>query len=98
MDACLTLVIQAEWYLQVILSLSVDAAELISKVFFKIYSIRKRRLFYLNTEGDSSKLYDCVHSKIFTLPDDYKVYPAHDYTGIMKTFFNSIKFYRDIIK
>ncbi|XP_053213823.1 uncharacterized protein LOC128397165 [Panonychus citri] len=32
-------------------------------------------------EGSASKLYDSVHSKLFTLPDDYHVYPAHDYNG-----------------
>lgn len=33
-------------------------------------------------QGDSATLYDMVHTKLFTLPDDYKVFPAHDYTGI----------------
>lgn len=32
-------------------------------------------------QGDSSLLYDSVHNKILSLPDDFKVYPAHDYTG-----------------
>ena len=32
-------------------------------------------------EGDASKLYDSVHSRIFTLPDDTLVLPAHDYKG-----------------
>uniref|UniRef100_T1KYD9 Metallo-beta-lactamase domain-containing protein n=1 Tax=Tetranychus urticae TaxID=32264 RepID=T1KYD9_TETUR len=32
-------------------------------------------------EGSPSKLYDSVHSRLFTLPDDYSVYPAHDYNG-----------------
>lgn len=32
-------------------------------------------------QGNSALLYDSVHSKIFTLPDDYVVFPAHDYTG-----------------
>ncbi len=31
--------------------------------------------------GDSATLYDSVHDKLFTLPDDALVYPAHDYTG-----------------
>ncbi|XP_060187219.1 persulfide dioxygenase ETHE1 homolog, mitochondrial [Lycium barbarum] len=31
--------------------------------------------------GSSEKLYDSVHSQIFTLPMDTLVYPAHDYKG-----------------
>ncbi|XP_072356774.1 persulfide dioxygenase ETHE1, mitochondrial-like [Scyliorhinus torazame] len=31
--------------------------------------------------GSSNTLYLSVHSKIFTLPDDCLLYPAHDYTG-----------------
>ncbi|KAI8467266.1 MAG: ethylmalonic encephalopathy 1 [Monoraphidium minutum] len=31
--------------------------------------------------GDSSRLYDSVHSRLFSLPDDTIVYPAHDYQG-----------------
>ncbi len=27
----------------------------------------------------SRKLYDSVHTQIFSLPDDTEVYPAHDY-------------------
>ncbi|CAK1582626.1 unnamed protein product [Parnassius mnemosyne] len=32
-------------------------------------------------EGSSERLYQSVHSKIFTLPDHYTLYPAHDYKG-----------------
>ncbi|CAG4951060.1 unnamed protein product [Parnassius apollo] len=32
-------------------------------------------------EGSSERLYESVHSKIFTLPDHYTLYPAHDYKG-----------------
>lgn len=32
-------------------------------------------------EGDSSTLYESIWKKIFTLPDNFKVYPAHDYNG-----------------
>jgi sulfur dioxygenase len=32
-------------------------------------------------QGSPAKLYESVHTKIFTLPDDYSLYPAHDYTG-----------------
>jgi len=32
-------------------------------------------------QGDSSTLYNSVHTKLFTLPDDTLVYPGHDYNG-----------------
>lgn len=32
-------------------------------------------------EGDSDTLYRSVREKLFTLPDDVLVYPAHDYQG-----------------
>ncbi|CAH0727153.1 unnamed protein product, partial [Brenthis ino] len=32
-------------------------------------------------EGSSETLYNSVHSRIFTLPDFYTLYPAHDYKG-----------------
>lgn len=32
-------------------------------------------------QGCSEKLYDSVHKQIFSLPDDYTLYPAHDYKG-----------------
>ncbi len=32
-------------------------------------------------EGSAEKLYDSVHSQLFTLPDNTTVYPAHDYKG-----------------
>lgn len=32
-------------------------------------------------EGDAGMLYEAVHSKIFSLPEDYLLYPAHDYLG-----------------
>ncbi|XP_023939165.2 persulfide dioxygenase ETHE1, mitochondrial [Bicyclus anynana] len=32
-------------------------------------------------EGSSETLYKSVHSKIFTLPETYTLYPAHDYKG-----------------
>jgi glyoxylase-like metal-dependent hydrolase (beta-lactamase superfamily II) len=31
--------------------------------------------------GDAGALYDSVHTRLFTLPDDTRVYPAHDYHG-----------------
>lgn len=32
-------------------------------------------------QGDAVRLYRSVHEKIFTLPDDCRVYPGHDYRG-----------------
>lgn len=32
-------------------------------------------------DGDAGALYRSVHDKLFTLPDHYLVYPAHDYQG-----------------
>lgn len=32
-------------------------------------------------QGDSEKLYDSVHRNILSLPEDYLLYPAHDYKG-----------------
>ena len=31
--------------------------------------------------GDAASLYDSVHERLFTLPDDTRVWPAHDYHG-----------------
>jgi glyoxylase-like metal-dependent hydrolase (beta-lactamase superfamily II) len=31
--------------------------------------------------GDAGRLYDGIHEKLFTLPPDTLVYPAHDYNG-----------------
>ncbi|CAF93271.1 unnamed protein product, partial [Tetraodon nigroviridis] len=32
-------------------------------------------------QGSPEKLYESIHRKIFTLPDECLVYPAHDYLG-----------------
>ncbi|CAG2117449.1 unnamed protein product [Medioppia subpectinata] len=32
-------------------------------------------------QGDSGLLWDSIHQKIFTLPDNFNVFPAHDYKG-----------------
>jgi sulfur dioxygenase len=32
-------------------------------------------------QGDSHKLYRSVHDQIFSLPDDTRIYPGHDYKG-----------------
>jgi len=36
-------------------------------------------------QGCANTLYDSVHEKIFKLPDDYTIYPGHDYRGFTKT-------------
>jgi len=36
-------------------------------------------------EGSAADLYDSVHNKLFTLPDDTIVYPAHDYKGRLRS-------------
>lgn len=32
-------------------------------------------------EGNAATLYESVHTQIFTLPENFKIYPAHDYKG-----------------
>ncbi|KAL1131938.1 hypothetical protein AAG570_011549 [Ranatra chinensis] len=36
-------------------------------------------------EGDAATLYDSVHTQILSLPDNFKLYPAHDYKGLTVT-------------
>ncbi|XP_055610184.1 persulfide dioxygenase ETHE1, mitochondrial [Uranotaenia lowii] len=36
-------------------------------------------------EGDARTLYQSVHEKIFSLPDNYRIYPAHDYKGQLES-------------
>ncbi|KAK9503183.1 hypothetical protein O3M35_011807 [Rhynocoris fuscipes] len=36
-------------------------------------------------EGDSATLYESVHTQIFSLPDNFKLFPAHDYKGFTST-------------
>lgn len=36
-------------------------------------------------EGDPATLYKSVHEQIFSLPENFKLYPAHDYKGLMVT-------------
>ncbi|KAG1711233.1 Persulfide dioxygenase ETHE1, mitochondrial [Nymphon striatum] len=36
-------------------------------------------------EGNSETLYDSVHNKILSLPDNFSLYPAHDYKGRTST-------------
>jgi glyoxylase-like metal-dependent hydrolase (beta-lactamase superfamily II) len=44
-------------------------------------------------EGSATKLYDSVHKKLFTLPDETLVYPAHDYKGMTSTSIGTEKKY-----
>ncbi|KAL3277380.1 hypothetical protein HHI36_012729 [Cryptolaemus montrouzieri] len=36
-------------------------------------------------EGNPETLYKSIHSKLFTLPEETQVYPAHDYKGMMSS-------------
>jgi len=36
-------------------------------------------------EGDADTLYSSVYSQIFSLPDNFRLFPAHDYNGFMDT-------------
>lgn len=36
-------------------------------------------------EGSPKTLYKSVHEKIFTLPDNFRLFPAHDYKGNLET-------------
>uniref|UniRef100_A0A182QI82 Persulfide dioxygenase ETHE1, mitochondrial n=1 Tax=Anopheles farauti TaxID=69004 RepID=A0A182QI82_9DIPT len=36
-------------------------------------------------EGNSRSLYRSVHERIFTLPENFRLFPAHDYKGNMET-------------
>jgi glyoxylase-like metal-dependent hydrolase (beta-lactamase superfamily II) len=36
-------------------------------------------------QGSSDRLYESVHQKLFTLPDHFEIYPAHDYKGHTKS-------------
>jgi sulfur dioxygenase len=38
-------------------------------------------------EGSSEVLYNSVHKQLFQLPDDYLVFPAHDYKGYTESIF-----------
>lgn len=44
-------------------------------------------------EGDPHTLFLSVHSQIFTLPDNFKLYPAHDYKGCTVTTVGEEKCY-----
>ncbi|XP_065653839.1 uncharacterized protein LOC136071931 [Hydra vulgaris] len=44
-------------------------------------------------QGNPGLLYDMVHSKILSLPDDFLLFPAHDYKGNMVTSVAEEKLY-----
>ena len=33
-------------------------------------------------EGDPNQLYDSVWNQVFSLPENFKIFPAHDYQGL----------------
>ena len=52
----------------------------------------------ISFSGDPAMLYDKVHNEILSLPEEFLLYPGHDYTGtdqvkIGGTYLNSIKCY-----
>jgi len=44
-------------------------------------------------EGNPETLYHSVHSQIFSLPEDFRLFPAHDYNGFMNTTVKEEKVY-----
>jgi len=55
-------------------------------------SFKIQYLFFFCYAGDPKTLYDSVHQKIFTLPEDFSLFPAHDYKGLMFISFTSNNF------
>lgn len=45
--------------------------------------------------GSAEKLFDSVHQKLFTLPDDTIVYPGHDYNGRVSSTIGEEKRYNE---
>lgn len=45
--------------------------------------------------GSAEKLFDSVHQKLFTLPDDTLVYPGHDYNGRVSSSIGEEKHYNE---
>uniref|UniRef100_A0A0A9YB63 Persulfide dioxygenase ETHE1, mitochondrial n=1 Tax=Lygus hesperus TaxID=30085 RepID=A0A0A9YB63_LYGHE len=44
-------------------------------------------------EGDAATLYDSVHGEILSLPEDFTLFPAHDYKGWTSTTVREEKLY-----
>lgn len=49
-------------------------------------------------QGDAALLFDSVRNKLFTLPDDYFVYPGHDYNGHLRSRIGEEKQYNPRLK
>ena len=43
--------------------------------------------------GDAAQLYRSIHDHIFTLPEDFLIYPGHDYKGLTSTSVLEEKFF-----
>ena len=43
--------------------------------------------------GDAAQMYHSIHNHIFTLPEDYLLYPGHDYKGLTSTCVAEEKFF-----
>ena len=48
--------------------------------------------------GSAERLYDTIHNKIYTLPNNTKIYPGHDYTGQTMSTVGEEKKYNTRIK
>lgn len=44
-------------------------------------------------QGDARRLYHSVHSRLFSLPEEFSVYPAHDYQGRTQSSVREEKLY-----
>lgn len=49
-------------------------------------------------QGSPEKIYHSIKDKMYTLPDDTKVYPGHDYAGHMMSTIGEEKRYNTRIK
>ena len=49
-------------------------------------------------QGSPEKMYDNIHKKLFTLPDDTLLYPAHNYIGVTCSSIGEEKQYNPRIK
>ena len=47
--------------------------------------------------GSAAQLFDSVHGKIFTLPEDTVIYPGHDYNGMISSTVAAEKKFNEII-
>lgn len=44
-------------------------------------------------QGDAGRLYDSVHKQLYSLPDDTRIYPGHDYKGMLLSTIGEEKVY-----